>query len=177
MTATTLTITRRSRVGLAWTNSPERWTDRNGQTSLRISSPGNEPQITGYVRSVYDEYKRIARLNNANDWSWRWFVWSDGEWVAVRLDEAELWMLLNSDPSGKAAPRTDSIEATAIFLTEGRTMKNYEDVTVTISGNGYTVSWYEWTEGQGRDCGLNREQTFGSREDAQEYARELRAKE
>lgn len=112
--ATTLTVTRRSRIGFAWTNSPERWTDRNGQSHLRISDPGDAPQVMGYVRTVAAEYQRVARLNSANDWAARWFVWSDGEWVAVSLDAAYLWMLLDSDPSGKRAPRTDSIEAQVI---------------------------------------------------------------
>ena len=48
---------------------------------------------------------------------------------------------------------------------------------IKISGNdktGYTVSYYEWTEGKGRDCGLNRTgPTFGTRGEAREYAREL----
>jgi len=50
---------------------------------------------------------------------------------------------------------------------------------VKISGNdktGYTVSYYEWVEGQGRDCGLNRtSQPFETRREAKEYADELTA--
>jgi len=99
MTATTLTITRRSRIGFAWTNSPERWTDRNGQSHLRISSPGDMPRETGYPRAVYAEYQRAARLNNANDWARCWFVRHDGQWVKVNLDPLDLWSLLENDPS------------------------------------------------------------------------------
>lgn len=38
-------------------------------------------------------------------------------------------------------------------------------------GDGvYTVQWYEWTVGRGRDCGLNRESTGLSRTHAEELA-------
>ncbi len=115
-TATTLTITRRSRIGFAWTNSPERWTDHNGQSHLRIGDPGNEPQETGYVRAVYAEYQRVARLNNANDWTCRWFVLSGGEWVAVLMDTIELGWLADKTDMGddwRSRP-VNSIEAEVI---------------------------------------------------------------
>jgi hypothetical protein len=48
---------------------------------------------------------------------------------------------------------------------------------VKIEGNdrtGYTVSYYEWTEGKGRDCGLNRVgPKFETIAEARDYAREL----
>lgn len=61
-------------------------------------------------------------------------------------------------------------------------VKNYEYVEMVKTGSGgpdgdgeYTVSWYEWVDGQGRDCGLNRESTHLSRTEARELATELRA--
>jgi len=55
--------------------------------------------------------------------------------------------------------------------------KKIEDVK--IEGNdrtGYTVSYYEWTEGQGRDCGLNRDGgKFETLADAKDYVRALKS--
>lgn len=108
----TLTVTRRSRIGFSWTNSPERWTGNDGQSHLRISDPGDVPQVTGYPSVVAAEYQKVARLNSGNDWARRWFVRSEGKWIPIRLSAADLWILLEN--YGKDYPRTDSIEVQVV---------------------------------------------------------------
>lgn len=107
----TLTVTCRSRIGFCWTNSPERWTDRHGQSHLRISPPGDVPEVKGYVRTVFAEYQHVAQKNNANDWACRWFVQHERKWLAVALDSIDLWMLTIH---GKGVPVTDSIEVSVL---------------------------------------------------------------
>lgn len=42
-----------------------------------------------------------------------------------------------------------------------------EDVAIKGSDRtGYTVSYYEWIEGEGRDCGLHRESHCGTLDEA-----------
>lgn len=55
--------------------------------------------------------------------------------------------------------------------------KKYEDIKITGNDrDGYTVTYYEWVQGQGRDCGLNRTgPKFQTRREAREYADALRA--
>lgn len=50
--------------------------------------------------------------------------------------------------------------------------KKIEDVKITGNDKkGYEVTYYEWTEGQGRDCGLNRTgPNFETLREAKEYA-------
>lgn len=51
---------------------------------------------------------------------------------------------------------------------------NYESVRIEKDGRFYAVSWYEWQDGQGRDCGLNRTQTYLTKDEAEQLAASLK---
>lgn len=91
----TITVTRKSRIGFSWSNTPETRYSESGQSYLQISDPGYTPDESGYPKRVAAEFAKIARMNNSNYWSKRWFVLSDGEWVPVNLEIFDLDLLLS----------------------------------------------------------------------------------
>ena len=102
-----LTITRRSKVGFSWTNQPERRRNPNGSDYLAIADPADGPTVTGSVLRILDAYQVVARKNSANEWRARWFLRHEGQWVEVRVEISDIWMLYQGDREG---PITNSVE-------------------------------------------------------------------